>query len=191
MGNLTPNMPLGGFIKDWPDFSIVESYKGELVSLAVKNGDNKAFAAAFKKAYGKEPPAPNAMTEIKSGLVMWAGQGQYMLLLSGDNIHADTDAAAKLGGTAYATLQTDGWASLVLNGPRAFDVLERFIPLDLRRAPQNYVARTMAHHLAVIVLKFSETDIQLLTPRSSAQSFLDGLTHTADLHFNSDEPYAS
>jgi len=111
---------------------------------------------------------------------MWSGQGQYVLLLSGENIQADTDIAAKLKGTAYATLQSDGWASLDIKGPRVFDVLERFIPLDLRRAPVNYAARTSAHHIAVIVLKLSETEIQLLTPRSSAQSFLDGLGRTAE-----------
>ena len=111
---------------------------------------------------------------------MWSGQGQYMLLLSGENIQADIGIAEKLSGTAYATLQSDGWASLNLIGPKIFDVLERFIPLDIRRVPSGFAARTSAHHIAVIVLKFSETEIQLLTPRSSAQSFLDGLVHTAD-----------
>ena len=182
MVKLTPNTPLASFAKDWPGFSIKETYKGELILLAVKNGEDKAFAAAFKKAYGKAPPGPNERAELKDGFVFWTGQGQYILMLAGENIHANTDAIAKLGGTAYATLQTDGWASLTLSGGRVFDVLERFVPLDLRGAKDTYAARTMAHHIAVIVLKYSDTDIQLLTPRSSAQSFLDGLVHTADLH---------
>jgi sarcosine oxidase subunit gamma len=178
VSKITPTLPLNSFARDWPGFAIKEHYMGEIVSLACVLGGEKNFATQFKKALGKAPPKPNHMVEIEGGFAMWSGQGQYMLLLSDENIQADTDIAAKLKGTAYSTLQSDGWASLDIKGPRAFDVLERFIPLDIRRAPDNFAARTSAHHIAVIVLKFSETEIQLLTPRSSAQSFLEGLVQT-------------
>lgn len=180
MSKLTPTLPLNGFAKEWPDFAVKEHYAGELISLACALGQEAAFAAAFKKTYGSAPPEPNIMVKIEGGFAMWSGQGQYMLLLNGENIQADIDAAAGLNGTAYATLQSDGWASLDIRGAQVFNVLERFISLDLRRAPAGFAARTSAHHIAVIVLKFSETEIQLLTPRSSAQSFLDGLVHTAE-----------
>ena len=180
MSKLTPTLPLNGFAKDWPDFSVKEHYVGELVSLACILGQEVVFAAAFKKTFGKDLPKSNEWVKINGGFAMWSGQGQYMLLLSGENIQADIDIAEKLSGTAYVTLQSDGWASLDLIGPKIFDVLERFIPLDIRRASVNFAARTSAHHIAVIVLKFSETDVHFLTPRSSAQSFLDGLVHTAD-----------
>ena len=180
MSKLTPTLPLNGFAKDWPDFSVKEHYVGELVSLACILGQEVVFAAAFKKTFGKDLPKSNEWVKINGGFAMWSGQGQYMLLLSGENIQADIDIAEKLSGTAYVTLQSDGWASLDLIGLKIFDVLERFIPLDIRRASVNFAARTSAHHIAVIVLKFSETDVHFLTPRSSAQSFLDGLVHTAD-----------
>jgi len=180
VARLNPTLPLGGFEKLWPGFALTEYYEGELVSLSCVLGDEKKFAASFKRVFGKPLPLPNQMVAIKGGFVMWSGQGQYMLLLSGENIQADSEIAAQLNGTAYASLQSDGWASLDIKGSHVFDVLERFIPLDLRRAPIHYATRTSAHHIAVIVLKFSETEIQLLTPRSSAQSFLDGLVHTAE-----------
>ena len=180
MSKLTPTLPLNGFAKEWPDFSVKEHYFGEIVSLACILGQEVVFAAAFKKTFGKDLPKSNEWVKINGGFAMWSGQGQYMLLLSGENIQADIGIAEKLSGTAYATLQSDGWASLDLIGPKIFDVLERFIPLDIRRVPSGFAARTSAHHIAVIVLKFSETEIQLLTPRSSAQSFLDGLVHTTD-----------
>jgi len=179
VSKLIPVKPLNGFKKTWPGFAMKEYYMGELVSLACVLGEEEKFAADFKKVFGKPPPKPNEMVEIKDGFAMWSGQGQYMLLLSGENIQADTYIASKFKDTAYATLQSDGWASLDVKGERVFDVLERFIPLDLRRAPANFAARISAHHIAVTVLKFSDTEIQLLTPRSSAQSFLDGLVHTA------------
>jgi len=180
VSKLTPTLPLSGFAKEWPGFALKEYYMGELISLACVLGQEKEFATYFKKVFGKPPPNPNEMVEIKGGFAMWSGQCQYMLLLSGENIQADTEVADKLKGTAYATLQSDGWASLDVKGARAFNVLERFIPLDLRREPINFAARTSAHHIAVIVLKLSETEFRLLTPRSSAQSFLEGLIHTAE-----------
>lgn len=180
MFKLTPTLPLNGFSKEWPDFAVKEHYAGELISLACVLGQETAFAAAFKKTYGSAPPEPNNMAKIKGGFAIWSGQGQYMLLLNGENIQADRNAAVGLNGKAYATLQSDGWASLDVMGLQLFNVLERFTSLDLRRAPSGFAARTSAHHIAVIVLKISETEIQLLTPRSSAQSFLDGLVHTAE-----------
>lgn len=179
MSKLSPAMPLGGFEKTWNGFDIREHYHGELVSLACVSGLENTLETTFKKAFGASLPAPNHMHSLNDGLAFWSGQGQYMLLLDGDNIDADRQLSAKLGGAAYTALQSDGWASLDISGRKVFDVLERFIPLDLRRAPAGFAARTSAHHIAVIVMKFSETEFRLLTPRSSAQSFLDGLLHTA------------
>ena len=180
MSKLTPTLPLSGFTQSWSGFALKEHYRGELVSLACVLGQDKAFAAAFEKAFTKPLPAPNHMIEIKGGWAMWSGQGQYMLLLSGDNIRADIEVQTRLNNTAYATLQSDGWVSLDVSGERIYDVLERFIPLDLRRAPHLFATRTSAHHIGVMVLKHHDTRLQLLTPRSSAQSFLDGLVHTAN-----------
>ena len=180
VSKLTPTLPLDGFNKAWTGFIIKEHYVGELVSLACILDQETNFAKAFKKAFGKALPKPNQMIKCKGGFAMWSGQGQYLLMLNGENIHADIDIADKLGGAAYATLQSDGWASFDVNGDKVFDVLERFIPLDIRRAAKHYATRTSAHHIAVIILKYSETKIQLLTPRSSAQSFLESLVHTAE-----------
>ncbi len=178
MSKLTPTLPLDGFEKEWSDLTIKEYYIGELVSLACVLGKESAFNTKFKSAFKKDPPKPNEMIEIDGGYAIWSGQGQYMLLLLGENIHADSYLQEKFKDTAYATLQSDGWASLAVTGHSTFNVLERFIPLDIRGAPNNFAARTSAHHLAVIVLKFSDAEFQLLTPRSSAHSFLDGLVNT-------------
>lgn len=181
MFKLKPKFPLGAFTKEWPGFSLAESYTGELISVAYKlEEEEEEFVTNFAAALGGAIPKPNQMTAIDGGVAIWSGQDQYMLLLSEENVHADEDVSEKLGGAAYTTLQSDGWASLSIKGERALDVLERFIPLDLRGAPSNFAARTSAHHIAVIVLKFSDTQLQLLTPRSSSQSFLEGLEHVAE-----------
>jgi len=180
VSKLTPTLPLSGFSKEWPGLTLKEYYMGELVSLACVLGEETEFTARFKSVFAKTPPEPNQMVEIEGGYALWSGQGQYILILIGENIHADIDISASFKGAAYTTLQTDGWASLEVIGARSFDVLERFIPLDMRRVPKNFAARTSAHHLAVMVLKLSETEFLLLTPRSSSHSFLDGLVHVAE-----------
>ena len=180
MAELEKTLPLGGFAKDWPGFTIQEHYKGEMVSLACSDGEENTLSSAFKKNYGKPLPLANEMIQIKDGIIFWSGQNQYMMLLGGENSQADIKVARNLGGSVYTTLQSDGWASIDITGMRVFDVLERFIPLDLRRAPKHFATRTNAHHIACIVLKVSETEIQLMTPRSSAQSFVQALAHVAD-----------
>lgn len=180
MSKLSRTLPLEGFTGDWPDISLKENYVGELISLAVAQGEGSAFHKAFKASFGKNPPKPSEIIPVKGGHAIWSSMDQYLVLLNGDNIEADRELAENFGPTAYVTLRSDGWASLDLESSRAYDVLERFIPLDLRVAPTQFAARTMAHHIAVIVIKFSETEFRLLTPRSSAQSFLDALTHTIE-----------
>ena len=103
-----------------------------------------------------------------------------MAMLAGHNDRADEGFADSLGDSGYAVLQSDGWGVLRLSGERLYDVLERFIALDLRRAPKNFAARTSAHHIAVIVVKLLDGSILLITPRSSAIGFLEALVHVAD-----------
>ena len=180
MVKLSQSLPLGGFSQNWNGVKVEEIYDGELVSLACANGEEKLFAAAFKKAYGKPLPAPQELKYIKQGLVFWTGQNQYMLLLKGGDEYADKKVQNNIGDYGYTSLQSDGWASVDILGERTYDALERFTALDLRGAATGFAARTTAHHIAVIFLKFSDTHIRALTPRSSAQSFLNALTHVTD-----------
>jgi len=49
VSNLSPLPPLNGYSRDWPEFSIVENYIGELVSVACVLGQEKVFAASLQK----------------------------------------------------------------------------------------------------------------------------------------------
>ncbi len=180
MSKLTPTLSLGGYTREWDTLVLKEYYVGEMISLAVSHGNTDAFSETFETTFGKAPPKASKLVTLKDGFAMLSGADQYLILLNGENINVDQELTKLFSDTAYATLQTDGWASLKLTGPQVYDVLERFIALDLRNASTHYAARTMAHHMAVIVMKFSETEFQLLTPRSSALSFLEALSHTID-----------
>lgn len=177
MFKLSPTLPLKGYSQDWNGLSLREAYAGELVSIAVALGEEEAFEAAFKKVFGALAPKPNGFISTAKGRVLWSGADQYLAIISGEDINADVALAKALSGTAYTTLQSDGWACLTISGPRIYDVLERFIALDIRSAPAGFAARSTAHHMSVIAIKISAQEVTLMTPRSSALSFLSALEH--------------
>ncbi|WP_409432998.1 sarcosine oxidase subunit gamma [Litorimonas sp. RW-G-Af-16] len=180
MSKLTAKPPLSHVSQSWGSTQLVEHGNGELISLACPLGSETTFATRFKKRFKATPPAPNELINCVGGRAFWTGQGQYMISLDADDILADTRMSDHFGDHGYATLQTDGWTALTLTSSLAYNILERFTPLDLRSAPAMFATRSTAHHMAVIVLKFSDTEFRLLSPRSSAQSFLDALTHTIE-----------
>ncbi len=180
MSKLATKSPLGGFSRDWKSVSLTELSDYELVSIAVAQGKDSDFEKRFKSVLKVNPPKPNQYVEVENGFVIWTGQNQYMLMMDNIDEKADLKMSERFGESAYCVLQSDGWACLQVDGPKIMDVLERFIPLDLRNAPNDFAARTVAHHIAVIVIKSPDGGWRLLTPRSSARSFLDALTHTTD-----------
>lgn len=180
MSKLAAKPPISGQATTFEGCHITESVGGELVSLAFAQGEEKSASALFKKHLGKTLPAPNQSVKVKGGIAIWSAPDQILLLLDTENINADKDIAARFESKAYTTLQTDGWACIQVSGNRVHDVFERFTALDLRRKPVGFAARTSAHHVSVIVVKFGETDYRLLTPRSSARSFMEALLHTAE-----------
>jgi len=94
---------------------------------------------------------------------------------------ADTVKAA-LGAAAYVTDQSDSWAMLRIAGAGVRAALERICPLDLEDEafPVGRVARTAMEHLAAIVLRDGADSFLLMSPRSSARSFLHAVELSAE-----------
>jgi len=178
--NLKPTPSLGSYSQTWGGLTLTENKHTELVSLTSIQNEETKFAKAFETNFNVKPPQPNTFENFENGIAFWTSPGQCWVIVQDENPNLDKYLHSKMDGSAYAVLLTDGWTSLTLTGAQSYDVLERFIPLDIRKAPINFASRTSAHHIAVIILKFSDTEFQLLTPRSSAKSFLEGLSHTID-----------
>lgn len=96
---------------------------------------------------------------------------QAFLLVAAD---ASEDARPNLDASAYITDQSDSWAALRLSGPMSRRALERICPVDLHPSvfKQDCVTRTSMEHLAVIILCEADDQYLLLSPTSSAESFL-------------------
>jgi len=177
--NLHVLSPLGGYEKSWDGMSVTEVTDQEIVAIASAMGDEKAFASQFHKHFGKTLPKPGKVINVKGGHCMWTAPDQYWLFLNGENINADRDIAAKFGESAYTTLQTDGWAQINLSGPRTLHMLERFVPLDIAGFKVGDATRTRAHHLPIVIARIGEDEYRLISPRSSAGSFIHALEATA------------
>jgi len=165
VSRLAVNTPLGGYALEKADFALKEVSGFEIVSLAIADGTKLKGMA----------PSPGTWITAQKGKLLWTGQNQYFLFREGFDPDLDRTLAEKLGDNVYCTLQTDGWAALEVSGGRVHDVLERFIPLDLRSADNGFGSRTSAHHMAIIVMKMSPDSYWLLTPRSSSGSFIEAL----------------
>jgi sarcosine oxidase subunit gamma len=175
--SLVEESALNGFSQIREGLSVSEVTNFELISIAAARGAERDFEKRFTKTLKISPPNPNQVAPIEDGSVIWTGQNQYLVMLGTQDVHADVKLGETFGESAYAVLQSDGWACLQLTGDRFYDVMDRFIPLDLRRAEKDYAARTQAHHISVIVVNQLDESWLLLTPRSTAHSFLDALTH--------------
>ncbi len=121
--------------------------------------------AALRDGHGVGWPAPNRAETAEGLRLVWAG----------------LDAALALGARptpegAAAIDQSDAWAALALRGTRAWQVLARLCPLDLRPhvfAP-GAAARSLLGHIEAVFV--AEADgVTILVPRSMADHAVDDI----------------
>ncbi len=174
---LTACTPLGGYAETFGGVSLAEEAGLALVSAAVPLGGDDAFAAALASGLGAARPATGASApgeRYGARLLGMQPDQLFILFEAPDPDRAAETVAEALGPAAYVTDQSDSWATLRIWGTGARAALERICMLDLDDAafPEGRVARTVMEHLAVIVLRDGPNSFLLMSPRSSARSFL-------------------
>ena len=174
---LTARTPLDGYARIFGGVALAEADGLSLVSAAVPNGGDDAFAAALAEGFGASRPSTGgSIPGDRFGACILGMQPDQVFILfeAPDPDRAAETASAALGPAAYVTDQSDSWAMLRLEGRGVRAALERICMLDLDDAafPEGRVARTVMEHLAVIVLRDGADSFLLMTPRSSARSFL-------------------
>ena len=174
MANLTQTTPLNNFRKPYNGLTIKEISGFEIVSIAFANSADKT-PSKMEAFLGAALPEPSTWVSGKKGRIIWTSPDQYFLITETENDRLDEELTVKFEGQAYFTLQTDGWACLQVSGDAAYEALERFVSLDIRKAPIGFSGRSTAHHMSVMILKTAEHSFILLTPRSSSDSFLHAL----------------
>ena len=174
MANLTieATPALNGYSRQFIDTSLTEVTNLAIYSIALAVQPDAALAS-IKNTLGAAWPA--------TGQCSISGDGKFRLLgLAADQvftIFTDNTVMPALDETAYITNQTDSWVTLHLEGALARTALERVCPIDLHPTvfPAGHVTRTSMEHLAAIIMCEAENDYLLLSPSSSAESFLHAI----------------
>lgn len=141
---------------------LVAADPGRVTSVMPFAGQDRAVAAALKKL-GLGWPEPNRSRSAGAATCLWTGRNQAFLC------GADP---GELDGAAALSDQSDGWAVLRLEGPRAAEVLARLVPVDLRPgsfAP-GHVARTGLGHIATILHRTPAGAFEIWVFRSMAET---------------------
>lgn len=181
---LTAESPFSGNLFKQGDMRLEVVTGFSLVSLSVPVSDADELSQAVKSAYQISLPDVGKSTlSIDLNTRIMGMQSEHYWLLFDEEIlpKAKTKhspavhyVSQKLNGQGYLSDQSDSWIMLQLSGRLSRDVLARTCPLDLhlRSFPGNTVARTTMEHLAVIIICQADNDYLLLSPRSSADTFV-------------------
>lgn len=170
---------LGGFSRDIDGTVLTEVTDQSLVSIAQPLDGREALEKAVKSAWGCALPAPGKSAPSKDGLLqlICMGPDAFMVLMPAHGPLAVPDVTRALGTAGYYTELSDNWVILRLSGPLATAALERICPIDLHPdvLPAGSFARTSMEHLGAIVMRECDDQFLLLSPSSSARSFLHAL----------------
>lgn len=164
MAELIARSPLAGFAPvTTPAGTLSEGHPGPMFSLQPFFGKSAALSKALKKAHGVGIPAPGQSLSAKGVSVIWSGREQAFLL----GVAADPSLAEH----GAVTDQSDGWAALLLQGPKGADALARLCPLDLR--PGSFavgqVARSQLQHVPALIQR-TAAGFQIMVFRSMART---------------------
>lgn len=180
--HLTAETPLNGAQATIGTVSLAEAPL-EMVSLAVPQSGDAAFADKIHSAYGLDLPRPgtSALTADAALRLIWTAPDQYFLLSHDRNTQFEQDVETALGDSAYVTLQSDNWVGVTLSGQACQDVLERYSMLDTHpdALPIGGALRGMMKHLNVLLIRSGDTEYLLMTTSSAARSFWEGLEASA------------
>ena len=163
---LQATSPLGGYERKFGDLTIAEVVDQKLYSIA---------AASFEQLLGM--PAPAVGTSCQS-----TDQKIELLRLQPDQVFLKcAEIPDELCSSGYVTDQSDSWVMLRVSGPGCRHALRRTCMLDLDSGafPAGAVARTTMEHLSVIIQCEGPVSFLLLSPRSSAKSFLHVIATSA------------
>ncbi|ANT63212.1 sarcosine oxidase subunit gamma (plasmid) [Salipiger sp. CCB-MM3] len=147
-----------------------------LASLALRKG------GTAPQVFGLALPGPGGMVTSGGTAAFWTGPGQWMVMA---DERAEEDFAAALCAAApgcSVTEQTDGWVAIEMDcrTPIAAErFLERLVNLPPEALAPGRATRSMLHHMAVYMLRHSETRLLIWGMRSAADSLWHALESAA------------
>jgi sarcosine oxidase subunit gamma len=171
---------LGGIHREFNGVTLDEITDHGLLSIAAFRGQEKTLAKVLASEYKiKIPAVGHSTVDDSSGARFLGLQTDQCMVLFFDEANAlfGKRLRDKLATAAWLTDQSDSWVMLRINGPLASAALERICLIDLHPDVfgEGQVTRTVMEHMATIILRESVNSWLLMSPRSSAHSFLHAL----------------
>ncbi len=180
---LTARSILDGYRKSLGDLEIREDASLSLVSIAVAKDQRAALQDAMQQHFGLAMPTigRSCATHPGNSRLLGIQKDQFLYMSDRTDDNTVTTVSRQLQGLSYCTDQSDSWAVLRLSGSECRRTLARMCMIDLDEAsfPVDSVARTTIEHMAVIIIADTDSSYVLLTPRSSAASFVHALETNA------------
>lgn len=174
---LKATSPLDGFSLKEPGVLLVEVSGLAVIAISVPKGGEAALETALQSALGLAWPATGGSSVSDDHRLLGLSRDQAFLLFPHEGAGAENTVATGIAEAGYLFDQSDAWVMLRLQGPHSRAALERICMLDLDDAvfPDGAVSRTLMEHLSVIILREARDRYLLMSPRSSAGSFLDAV----------------
>ena len=176
---LQAQTPLRGYSNRFGDTRLIELSDTAIYSISLAL-DSEPALKSIKASLVSEWPDTGSSTTSADGVYRLLGLQQdqlFVLMQAPPESDGQSAKLPDLDQCAYITDQSDSWASLYIEGPSAVRALERICPIDLHSSMFGIgqVTRTVMEHLAVIILCETDNRYLLLSPTSSADSFLHSL----------------
>ncbi len=131
---------------------------GPVAALALMPGQ-EAAAARLLAPLGLAFPAPNTTAVRGAARIVWTGRAQALVI------------GVPLGAAEGLAVfdQTDGWATLTLQGKAAAAALMRLVPLDLEAMAEGQAARAPVGHMQAVIWR-EAAGFTLMVFRSMART---------------------
>jgi len=162
---------------DLADVIIEECLSRAIVSIGISAGEENKLAKTINSSFNIDLPVVgySTVSDIKNVRLLGLQKDQYFLIFDYFEFDPLVELSKDLKNYAYLTDQTDSWAMLTLSGDSARVILQQACPVDLHptKFKKDAVCRTIIEHLSVIILCESMNRFLILSPRSTAKSFLE------------------
>ena len=124
------------------------------------------LSKALKAAHGVDVPAPGQMSAANGVRCLWFSATHFLLVGSAPD--------ATLTKAAALTDQSDAWVRVLIEGPRAAEMLAYLTPLDLRDGafPVGSVARSLIGHMNAAIVRTGGETYEVFAFRSMAQTLM-------------------
>ena len=173
LGFTTPHKDMVGA------YAISEVTDRAMVSVTARKNCGAAVTTILTKIL--KQPAPKVGSYCAGEIeAFWTAQSQWMLAAAFDE-YEDIVAsfASTFKGKASLTEQTDGWCRFAINGPNLERLFSLLCAIDMRGFIAGKSARTTIEHIGCFVLRYTDDQIHIIGPRSSAASLHHAISAAA------------